>query len=110
MAESSNPVVPVLFKGGQLGGETEMLEYRLVHIPYRVPVTPRRFYVGKYAELSLPTVYEYDVEEYRWEGERGNGGVFIMRWQNPVWDLKAKVKELEDKLAEVRRILNGRAK
>lgn len=112
MGCTSDPGVPVIFKGGPVGGETSMIERQYLGYgkPYQVPtvggpvVAYRR---DEVATLPPPPPMEMNVEIYKWCGERDSYGNYIMRWENPAPALRLKVQELQTAIKKAKEALNG---
>ncbi len=106
MGDPCTPGYPVILKGGTLAGETLILQN--LTEPYRVPV-----YGGPSIPVSRETStltaaeMRYDIETYKFCGERDQHGSYVMRWENPVPALRSLLAEAEDKLARIRRVTNG---
>ena len=106
MGEPCATGYPVILRGGTIAGETLILQN--LTEPYRVPVYggPR---IAANRESSTITAAEmqYDIEVYKFCGERDQHGNYVMRWENPVPALRSLLAEAEDKLARIRRVANG---
>jgi len=75
--------------------------------PYRAPV-----YGGPRVAVSREaTIYadriEYDVETYKFCGERDAHGSYVMRWENPVPALRKEVAELRAAIKKAKEALSG---
>lgn len=95
----------VRFVGGQLGGTTQAVQGR----PFperitRVPVVASRLLTEAGTHERIPA---YQIDEYRYMGERDEDGAYVVRWIRPnVEPLKARIAELELELAAVVRRLD----
>lgn len=94
--------VPVIFKGGPLGGEVSAIPYSELRYGCRVPAyAPIK--VGAYTEdaafphLPHPT---FETETYSWKGER-SGHSYVMRWESPAPDLRKTIEKLRQEIAEL---------
>ena len=106
MGEPCASGYPVILRGGTLAGETMILQN--LREPYRAPVYGGPIQsAGSYeAAMLYAKEIQYDVETYKWCGERDQHGNFVMRWENPVPALRSLLAEAEDKLARIRRVAN----